>query len=130
MKAIVLLLLMTCVTACRRNVDGFWTGRAGGEELELRIEQVGSSLEGDVCTSTECTPIVAGSLDEREVELAFGCDGCALPETTLNLVLDYDRLVGEAHLSPCRCNDDGDDCDCRVAASFSRCDGACVPEDP
>lgn len=123
------MLLLCGSTACRQNVDGLWAGRVGGEELELRIEQTGSNLEGDVCTATECTPITWGSLEQREVELEFGCERCAVPETALNLVLDHDRLVGEAHASPCRCNDDGEDCDCRVAASFRRCDGACVSED-
>lgn len=115
---------------CRRDVEGPWAGHAGGQPLELRIEQIGAKLEGDVCTPTACTPIVEGSLQERDVEILFGCEGCGHPATTLTLELDGDRLVGEAELRPCRCNQGGSDCDCRVAASFGRCDGTCSEAAP
>ena len=90
----------------------------------LKLEQTGSTLEGEVCSELACTPIEWGEIDERTIELFYGCEGCSLPPTSLDLVLDQGRLLGEANASPCRC-DDGDDCDCRAEATFFPCDGAC-----
>jgi len=110
--------------ACRTDVAGWWSGSADGEPLLLKLEQTGSILEGEVCTDQACTPIEWGDIEERSIELQYGCQSCGLPSTTLHLVVERGRLVGEADASPCAC-EHGDQCDCLSDATFFPCQGAC-----
>ena len=124
MRCILRLALALALAGCRADVEGWWSGEIGGEPRTLRLEQRGSTIEGEICSIDACAPL-DGELLERRLELDFGCDFCAFPETSLDLELTHAGLEGDADVLLCRCEPGDEACSCRAYARFERCAGAC-----
>jgi hypothetical protein len=104
------------LTACRADVAGWWTGDIGGTKTTLSLDQAGGVIDGEACMAHACDTIDDGTLEEESLLLTFGCADCALPHTTLDLVLTHSALEGEAYVW---------DCGCRREVVLHRCRGPC-----
>jgi hypothetical protein len=124
MKAHRFALLALGLCACQLPVEGWWQGEIGDIPSTLRLEQTGSAVEGELCSSQACD-VVRGQTDDSRVELVFGCSTCAFPRTRLDLELFDDGLEGTAAIEDCPCAPEDSECVCNPRAVFSACDGPC-----
>ncbi|HTJ81822.1 MAG TPA: hypothetical protein VL400_08850 [Polyangiaceae bacterium] len=112
------------LTGCQASVEGWWQGAIGETPCTLRLEQTGTSVEGDICSAQACEH-VHGDVDESRAELGFGCAGCNFPRTRLEVEIGDTTLEGEAYLVDCPCDPSDEACVCRAHAYFTSCDEAC-----
>ena len=112
-------------TACRAEIDGYWSGTIGEERLFLSLEQAGSVIEGEVCVDGQCDDHARGEVVEERLELSFGCQHCeGLAATTLDLSVADDRMDGLAYVPDCPCSEEAESeeesCECVFPVTLTR----------
>jgi len=128
-RAYLFALLAAFGCGCRGDIDGGWLGSIGqcpegtdeaDVQAKVDLEQSGATLAGEVCRCGACGLITSGHIENEDVTVDFGCEGCTLPATTLKLELDEgaEVLRGDGWMNTCDCT--SEDCACRMVVTLHR----------